>query len=252
MITTPNMSLTAWDQATDPYDHNQLATNWAIVDQHDHTTGKGVQIPTAGIQDGAITAAKIAPGAIPAFTIPNGSVTKAMLAPGVLGIDNFSTFPAARIRNTADQTLLADPVTGWATVGFNAVVFDPDNMHPTPSSNELVIQQAGVYIVTATVAISQPDPASWANFPWDSNGVQTRLIQNGGNPIAHDTRLFSHVIPWYKDFSRGVVTTTVTAIYRFAVNDYIQVQSTIMTPTYRFTIPSLAYSPVLSASWIGN
>jgi hypothetical protein len=55
----PFMGLKVWNLLTDPYDHSQLASNWAKVDQHDHSSGKGVQIPTGGIADGAISSAKI-------------------------------------------------------------------------------------------------------------------------------------------------------------------------------------------------
>src|SRR5262245_9696364 len=60
MIITPNLNLTVWNLLTDPYDNSQLADNWARVDQHDHSPGKGVQIDGAtGIVDGSITPAKL-------------------------------------------------------------------------------------------------------------------------------------------------------------------------------------------------
>lgn len=80
-ITSSNMGLRIWNLTTDPYDHAQLADNWAKVDEHDHSAGKGKQIPTGGIADGAITAAKIASGVIPStFTLDDGSVTTPKLA----------------------------------------------------------------------------------------------------------------------------------------------------------------------------
>src|SRR5687767_5517034 len=63
-VITTNMGLRSWNTVQDLYDHAQLADNWNKVDQHDHSTGKGVQIPTAGIADNAITAAKIVDGAV--------------------------------------------------------------------------------------------------------------------------------------------------------------------------------------------
>lgn len=56
------MGLHIWDQVADPYDHTQLADNWDLIDAHDHSPGRGVQIPTEGIADGAITHAKLASG----------------------------------------------------------------------------------------------------------------------------------------------------------------------------------------------
>lgn len=64
MVTTPQMGLKVWNLTTDPYNSGQLAENWAKVDEHDHTTGKGQQIPTGGVADGAITVAKLAPEVI--------------------------------------------------------------------------------------------------------------------------------------------------------------------------------------------
>jgi hypothetical protein len=74
MIVTPNMGLTKWDQTVDKYDHNQLATNFNLIDLHDHTPGKGVRIPTNGIQDGAITTAKLADGSVTSIKLANGAV----------------------------------------------------------------------------------------------------------------------------------------------------------------------------------
>lgn len=59
MVTLPNLGLKVWNLTTDPYNSGQLAENWAKVDEHDHSTGKGKQIPTGGIADGAITIDKL-------------------------------------------------------------------------------------------------------------------------------------------------------------------------------------------------
>lgn len=70
-FTTAKMGLRVWNLLTDLYDHAQLADNWAKVDYHDHSPGKGVQIPTDGLADGAVTSAKIATALDPsgAFTV---------------------------------------------------------------------------------------------------------------------------------------------------------------------------------------
>lgn len=93
MITTRNLGLTVWNNGTDPYNHEELAENWAKVDNHDHTEGKGARITSAAIADGAITAPKIAPGAIPAYQIEDGSITNSKLS-----TDSVST---AKIQNGA-------------------------------------------------------------------------------------------------------------------------------------------------------
>jgi len=64
-IVTPKMSLTGWNQLTDPYDHTQLFDNFSKIDFHDHSPGRGVLIPTEGIADGAVTSAKLASTVLP-------------------------------------------------------------------------------------------------------------------------------------------------------------------------------------------
>lgn len=58
--TTSHMSLRVWSSLGDDFDHEQLADNWAKVDSHDHSTGRGVQIGTEGIFEEAITEEKLA------------------------------------------------------------------------------------------------------------------------------------------------------------------------------------------------
>ena len=50
------------------------------IDAHDHSAGNGVQIPTAGIADDAVTNAKIADGAVQADQIADDAVTTAKIA----------------------------------------------------------------------------------------------------------------------------------------------------------------------------
>lgn len=75
---TTNMSLSTplageTDYVTSVSDSNTL------VDAHDHTTGKGVQIPTGGIANLAVTAGKIAADAVTTAKILDANVTKAKL-----------------------------------------------------------------------------------------------------------------------------------------------------------------------------
>ncbi len=79
-FTTAKMGLKIWNLLTDLYDHTQIADNWAKVDYHDHSPGKGVQIPTDGIADGAITATKLA-----ASTDPTGAFAGSKLIVAVGG-----------------------------------------------------------------------------------------------------------------------------------------------------------------------
>jgi hypothetical protein len=101
MYQTPNMSLTAWDQSEDDFAHDQLVNNWLSLDTHDHSPGRGVRIPTAGLQDGSVTAAKLAVGAVTGDALADGSVGTAKLA------DHSVTRPKLA-DNSVSDTAIAD------------------------------------------------------------------------------------------------------------------------------------------------
>lgn len=80
MITTPSMGLTRWDQPNDVFSYTQLSDNFAALDGHDHTSTKGVQIPTGGIANLAVDATKLANDAVTTAKLLNANVTDAKLA----------------------------------------------------------------------------------------------------------------------------------------------------------------------------
>lgn len=69
------MGLRIWNLLLDPYDHEQLADNWAKVDAHDHSPGRGVLIPTEGIAFEAISFPLIASSVFPEVTAVGGEIT---------------------------------------------------------------------------------------------------------------------------------------------------------------------------------
>jgi hypothetical protein len=79
MITTPSMGLKRWDQPNDIFSYVELSDNFALLDAHDHSSGKGVQIPTAGIVNSAIDATKLADDAVTANKIPTNSIAGSKL-----------------------------------------------------------------------------------------------------------------------------------------------------------------------------
>lgn len=74
-IVYPNLNLTAWAALEDKFNHQQLSANWQSLDNHNHTEGgKGLQIPTGGVQNEAITTAKLGPKAVIASKIENEAI----------------------------------------------------------------------------------------------------------------------------------------------------------------------------------
>lgn len=85
MAISPNMSLIIWDDPGDPYDHNELAANWTAVDNHDHSSGNGVQIPKDGIVPGAVDGTVLAPDSVTSNHIVNQTIQRVDLADGIIG-----------------------------------------------------------------------------------------------------------------------------------------------------------------------
>jgi hypothetical protein len=63
-LLSPKMSLRLWEQLQDPYNHDQLADNFSKLDFHDHTPGRGNQIPTEGLFDGSVNGVKMDPNVL--------------------------------------------------------------------------------------------------------------------------------------------------------------------------------------------
>ncbi len=74
MRTSAKMGLRIWNLLLDPYDHEQLADNWAKVDAHDHSPGRGVLIPTEGIALEAISFPLIASSVFPEVSATGGEL----------------------------------------------------------------------------------------------------------------------------------------------------------------------------------
>lgn len=78
-------------------------TTAQVLDLHDHTPGKGNQIPTGGIQDEAITGEKIAPGAVTGSKIQDDSIpTSKLQVSYALGdiLDGFYNFTTKDVEHT--------------------------------------------------------------------------------------------------------------------------------------------------------
>lgn len=64
MIVLPNMGLIKWDSINDFFSHEQLASNFGAIDEHNHTAGKGVQIPYGGLAEQAVGTENLREGVI--------------------------------------------------------------------------------------------------------------------------------------------------------------------------------------------
>lgn len=109
-----DMGLRVWDLPTDDWSRTELANNWEAVDGHDHTTGKGRQVPTGGIVDGAISSIKLQDLAVSTTKLANQVVTQAKLA-------NLSVGTAQLIDLGVTTTKLGDASVTGAKVADNSI-----------------------------------------------------------------------------------------------------------------------------------
>lgn len=62
--TLPNMGLVTWTANIDNFNHTQLAQNFTNIDNHNHSTGNGVQVGPGGIANLSINTAQLADGSV--------------------------------------------------------------------------------------------------------------------------------------------------------------------------------------------
>lgn len=201
--TSPKMSLRVWNLEQDQYDHAQLADNWFRVDQHDHTPGRGVQIPTEGIADSAITQAKIAAGVQAAP--PDGSITLAKVAADLqtdydrhlgvwkpLGIERAVQINAGATAGTYGMPFMAVSNT-FATSTLLAFSFDPNDYGITGKSMQVRLKlgarvtgaapnvtfTAGLRTVTATTSAGAHTAGTTAAIATPAINTQTVAASTG-------------------------------------------------------------------------
>ncbi len=185
-IISPKMGLAIWNLLDDLYNHDQQADNMLKLDFHDHAPGRGEQIPTEGIKDGAITAAKMAPGA---NSIQDGSITPV----------KFATLPAAKVYKSSVMTL---PNTLETTMTFDSEHFDNSNLHDTSSLTErLTCPTTGLYLITASIQTNVAPVTGVLRLGFYKNGTTDHLARSSMSPNA--------------------VSHTLTTFARLTVGDYV-------------------------------
>jgi hypothetical protein len=74
------MGLTNWNDASDNFSNTELVANFVALDEHDHTSGKGVQVPSGGLAANAVASTNIQASAVTTAKVQDGAITAAKLA----------------------------------------------------------------------------------------------------------------------------------------------------------------------------
>lgn len=142
-FTSPKMGLSVWNLLTDPYDHAQLADNFSKIDLHDHTPGRGIQIPTEGLADGAVTAAKLASTLDPSLIYP--IYRNIQFASGVFPASGGAT--TVLLSTSPPQAVQA--VAAAAGAKFSAFYLDPADFAVSGKTTVLRLRQTIITNATA-------------------------------------------------------------------------------------------------------
>lgn len=89
---TGNIGLTIWNSIEDDFDFGQLEDNWIALDLHDHSPERGVQVPSAGIANQAITSTKLGLLSVATEHLQNGAVTTNVIANEAVGTDQIQPY----------------------------------------------------------------------------------------------------------------------------------------------------------------
>lgn len=132
-IPTLNMNLIPWEEFDDSYDYGQLSHNFVLIDQHDHTSGKGVRLTTNSLADGAVTTvklgdhnvtrSKLAAQAVGPDELADDAVTRPKLADDAVGPDELAE-GSVQPKHLDPNVVPIGSVTAW---------WRPSNAHPIPS-----------------------------------------------------------------------------------------------------------------------
>jgi hypothetical protein len=117
--TTPNMILTTPESGDTDYP-TSISDSFDAIDDHDHSTGKGVQIVSGGIADLAVTTAKLAANAVTTAKITDANVTRAKLA--AVGQQISSSTGASQQTQSASYVDVTNATVTITTTGRPVVV----------------------------------------------------------------------------------------------------------------------------------
>jgi hypothetical protein len=236
------MGLKRWDQPNDLFSYVELSDNFALLDVHDHSSGKGVQIPTAGIVNNAIDATKLADNAVTATKVAAGALADTKLA----SPNNAVWKTLAQVQGSALAGLIAQRYyvaqggalqDGLSTAGVIVPVIP---INPTWYAVAGKTTQLRLLTTVVTNATAPASNFTFGLYPITSTaGGATGLSYTGGTVVAGSTALHTapaanarsfvasaaFAPPAFDSYAIGYVTSATLAASSF-VNTiaYLQVQ----------------------------
>ena len=117
------MGLYTWDQLGDSYNYAQLAQNFQTLDFHDHSAGRGTQIPAGGLAPGAVLSSNIAANQIGFQHFAQTAIQNLGLnQPGSNG-QGYLSIPTSQSVTSTTYTTLTTPDLISVTIGTGGLIY---------------------------------------------------------------------------------------------------------------------------------
>lgn len=205
--------LRIWDSGADLYSHSDLETSWLAVDNHDHTVGKGKQIPAGGLAPGSVDGNTLALNSVTSAHIVDGTIQRVDLANGIIGINQIdpSIFegitplgaitpwfrPATTVAVPpgwviADGRTLNSDQHGWTGI-TNITVPDLRGQFVIGAATTTPASPAGVSPVTIGPAVNQVPAEN------SKGGTHARFFDHSHTVAGHSHTVNGHThdLPWH-------------------------------------------------------
>jgi hypothetical protein len=198
----------------------------AVESKPDQVGQVPASLPPSGPAGGGLA------GTYPNPLIAADSIGASQVADGSLGTSELSgSIPAARVTNSADQTIGTSGVTALA---FDTARYDTANLYAPASNTRLTAPVDGIYVISASV--------QWA--PTAAGGLRSLTLQrNAAAFLAADTR--DDVASTTSSTSQDVTTQA-----RLNAGDFIRAQVFQDSGGDLSVKASPEISPELSMTWL--
>ena len=194
MIVLPNMGLVKWDSINDYFSHEQLAANFQSLDEHNHTAGKGKQIPAGGLAENSVEPKNLSSSVYTQIgeNLGNESILTANLKNAAVTSRKFK--PTSGLLQLSETKTLTESLVDMPGLKLEIT--------PEVASILLVTLTATFQIPNSTVAravlvvdgVEQEDAAEWignstfgGNFP-----MATQVYRIALTAAAHTIKVQAH------------------------------------------------------------
>jgi hypothetical protein len=187
-------------------------------------TGGGLALGTSGLA--------LAPGGVTTDKLADGVCTEDKLADAAVTPAKVGTRPAARVYNSANQSIPGD--ASFTTLAFDTERFDTADLHDGATNNSrLTAPIAGLYLVSADIS-------------WEGNNTGARELAINKNTSTIVARNVVAPTP-----SPNTTEQSITTLVQLAAGDFVEVVLRQNSASALNVFMAAQFSPEFSMVWVG-